>query len=278
MNSKLTTKSFVVYEFENEASEKDKPGASSLVWSGVGATTLRTATLVRVHSTAEYCIPAWCSSAHTRLTDPIINDALRTVTGCLRPTPAHPRRHPTWWASSERSHTACLSHAMQRCLDICSTQLSSVHRVGMHGILNRDTHLHPTHNSSVHRTTTKVRHSGQMTDGMQSGWRTLRDSELSSLTSVPARGVTRGERGHNSPGVESLCRRRITAGGAEWLRRKSQKCHKYFFNTVNLIPKEVRFEFGSAKLASWPGRHLTLLRPWCSLSWNGPVKNSVGPA
>jgi len=41
-----------------------------------------------VHSTAEYCAPAWCRSAHTRLIDPGINDVLRIVTGCLRPTQA----------------------------------------------------------------------------------------------------------------------------------------------------------------------------------------------
>jgi len=40
------------------------------------------------HSIAEYCAPACCCSAHTRLLDPVINDASRTVTGCLRPTPA----------------------------------------------------------------------------------------------------------------------------------------------------------------------------------------------
>jgi len=49
---------------------------------------LRTATLALVHSTAEYCAPVWCRSAHTRLTDPTINNALRIVTGSLRPTPA----------------------------------------------------------------------------------------------------------------------------------------------------------------------------------------------
>ena len=51
---------------------------------GAGATTLRTATLALVHSTPEYCAPVWCRSAH----GPTINDALRIVTGCLRPTPA----------------------------------------------------------------------------------------------------------------------------------------------------------------------------------------------
>jgi len=56
-------------------------------WSA-GATTLRTATLALVHSTAEYCAPVWCRSAHTRPIDLTINYSLRIVTGCLRPTPA----------------------------------------------------------------------------------------------------------------------------------------------------------------------------------------------
>ena len=40
-----------------------------------------------VYSTAEYCAPVWCRSAHTRLIDSVLNDALRIVTGCLRPAP-----------------------------------------------------------------------------------------------------------------------------------------------------------------------------------------------
>ena len=54
---------------------------------GAGAKTLRIATLSLVYSTAEYCTPVWCRSAHTRLIDIVLNDALRIVTGCLRPTP-----------------------------------------------------------------------------------------------------------------------------------------------------------------------------------------------
>jgi len=49
---------------------------------------LRTATLALVHSTAVYCAPAWCCSAHTRLIDPHRNDALPIVIGCLHPRPA----------------------------------------------------------------------------------------------------------------------------------------------------------------------------------------------
>ena len=55
-------------------------------WSA-GAKTLSIATLSLVYSTAEYCAPVWCRSAHTRLIDNVLNDALRIVTWCLRPTP-----------------------------------------------------------------------------------------------------------------------------------------------------------------------------------------------
>ena len=54
---------------------------------GAGAKTLRIATLSLIYSTAEYCAPVWCRSAHSHLIDSILNDALRIVTGCLRPTP-----------------------------------------------------------------------------------------------------------------------------------------------------------------------------------------------
>ena len=54
---------------------------------GAGAKTLRIATLSLVYSAAEYCAPVWCRSAHTRLIDSVLNDALRIVTGCMRPTP-----------------------------------------------------------------------------------------------------------------------------------------------------------------------------------------------
>ena len=55
-------------------------------WSA-GAKTLRIATLSQIYWIAEYCAPVWCRSAHTRLIDSVLNDALRIVTGCLRPTP-----------------------------------------------------------------------------------------------------------------------------------------------------------------------------------------------
>ena len=52
---------------------------------GAGAKTLCLATLS--HSTSEYCAPVWCCSAHIRLIDSVLNNALHIVTGCLCPTP-----------------------------------------------------------------------------------------------------------------------------------------------------------------------------------------------
>jgi len=43
------------------------------------------ATLPLVYSTAEYCAPACCRSANTSPIDPVINGALRNVTGCMSP-------------------------------------------------------------------------------------------------------------------------------------------------------------------------------------------------
>ena len=62
------------------------------------------------------------------------------------------------------------------------------------------------------------------------------------------RGVTRGARGQQFPGPRKFSNATST------------------FNTVHLLPKELRFEYGGAKLASCPGRRLTPLRPWVHAS------------
>ena len=54
---------------------------------GAGAKTLCIATLSLVYSTAEYCVPVWCCSAHTHFIDSVLNNALHIVTGCLHPIP-----------------------------------------------------------------------------------------------------------------------------------------------------------------------------------------------
>ena len=54
---------------------------------GADFTTLRTSTIALVFSTAEYACPAWSQSRHTTKLDAAINDALRTVSGAMKPTP-----------------------------------------------------------------------------------------------------------------------------------------------------------------------------------------------
>ena len=76
---------------------------------GTGAKALRTAAFSLIYSTAEYCAPAWCRSAHTRLINSLINDPLRIVTRCLRPTPTD--NLPVSPASSQLSFAAEERHS-----------------------------------------------------------------------------------------------------------------------------------------------------------------------
>ena len=76
---------------------------------GAGVKTLRIATLSLVYSTAEYCAPVWCRSAHIRLIDSVLNDALRIVTGCLRPTPTD--HLPVLQASSQLNFAEWEQHS-----------------------------------------------------------------------------------------------------------------------------------------------------------------------
>ena len=56
---------------------------------GASANTLRTATLALVFSPAEYVAPAWKNSAHVSKVDTQLNQAMRIITGCIRPTDVH---------------------------------------------------------------------------------------------------------------------------------------------------------------------------------------------
>ena len=87
---------------------------------GAGAKTLRTATLSLIYSTADFCASAWCRSAHTRLIDSVLNDALRIVTGCLRPTPKNNLPVLSGIQPAElRRQRATLSLANRSSLDPC---------------------------------------------------------------------------------------------------------------------------------------------------------------
>ena len=101
LNLSTTKTVSAVFHFNN----KETKGELKVIFLGAGATTFRTGTIALVHSTTEYCAPAWSSSAHTCLNDLLTNNALRPVNGCLPPTPSYSRKHPTCWASSQKSHT-----------------------------------------------------------------------------------------------------------------------------------------------------------------------------
>jgi len=154
------------------------------VWGAVSRL-LRTATLALVHSTAEYCAPVWCHSAHTRL----INDALWIVTGCLRPAPADNLPILAGIQPAALSHNGTklsLGHVPWS-LDTFSTQRSPVYRVQMHGASNRDTHLYLQHNNSsvFLTTTTYMLWTGWITNGMRNGWTAPQDSAFSFQTPLP---------------------------------------------------------------------------------------------
>ena len=56
---------------------------------GADPKTLRTTALALCYSSAEYCSPVWARSGHAHKIDPELNNACRTITGVLKPTPLH---------------------------------------------------------------------------------------------------------------------------------------------------------------------------------------------
>ena len=54
---------------------------------GTSFDTLRTSTTALVFAPAEYCAPVSCQSTHTKTLDAPLNEAMRTVSGCIRPNP-----------------------------------------------------------------------------------------------------------------------------------------------------------------------------------------------
>jgi len=67
-------------------------------------------------------------------------------------------------------------------------------------------------------------------------------------------GVTRGQWGRNAPCAESL-----------GVQNSLNNVASTFFNTVHLLQKDFRFEHVGTILVSFPGRHLSSVRPCLSL-------------
>ena len=92
--------------------------------------------------------------------------------------PSYSCRHSTCWASSQRSHTV----SSTPCHGAWTPAPLSAHRVGMYGVANQDTLLHPTHQFIWQQ---KCGALGGITDRRRRVWRTLRDSVLSCPTLAP---------------------------------------------------------------------------------------------
>ena len=54
---------------------------------GASAKTLRISTQAMIFPAAEYCAPFWSRSPHLKKVDVAINSSLRTICGCIKPTP-----------------------------------------------------------------------------------------------------------------------------------------------------------------------------------------------
>ena len=52
---------------------------------GANPSTIRTTALALCYSTAEHAFPVWARSVHAKNLDPELNQACRSVTGCLKP-------------------------------------------------------------------------------------------------------------------------------------------------------------------------------------------------
>ena len=53
---------------------------------GANPATIKTTALALCYSTAEYACPVWEKSSHAYKIDPVLNEACRSITGCLKPT------------------------------------------------------------------------------------------------------------------------------------------------------------------------------------------------
>ena len=80
---------------------------------------------------------------------------------------------------------------------------------------------------------------------------------------IVCRGVTRGEREAQFPG------RQITMGAPIYCGalKSPNSVTSTFFNTVHLVPKDLRFKHGGAKFASCFGRHLTSFHSWSQANY-----------
>ena len=108
---------------------------------GADATVLRKATIALVHFTAEYCVPVWCRSSHTRFIDKSINNALSIVTECLHSTPTDNLFILSGIQSTKlcAKKLYCIEIVAHRSQNISYMKGSYLHFLRSFGNLNQDT-------------------------------------------------------------------------------------------------------------------------------------------
>jgi len=133
------------------------------------------ATLALVHSAAEYCASVWCRSAHTCLIASAINDALRIMTGCLRPTPADNLPILAGIQPVEFRRNGVILSVVHRAMEPGRLLHSTVTSTPS-GNAQRLKSRHPFVPAAqlISSSDSRVRRSGRITDGMRSDWTTLR--------------------------------------------------------------------------------------------------------
>ena len=200
---------------------------------GAGAKTLRIATLSLVYSAAEYCAPVWCRSAHTRLIDNVLNDALRIVTGCLRPTPT--------------DHLPILSGIQPAEFRRIAATLSLAH----HGSLDPDHILHGLLSGSSDTRQVRLRSRRRLCQVREISWTTLPD-----LASAPLNGqITNGKRSTVKmlPGSVLLCPRPVPGllrwGYPEKLGLSSTACGLVLGDSIRPCTNGVSFLHRIASVA-----------------------------
>jgi len=89
-------------------------------------------------------------------------------------------------------------------------------------------------------------------------------SSLRNWANHDSRGVTMGDKGDTIPRAPDHYGAPNHCGGRQMSPRGAENLNNFtstFFNTINVLPKNLRFEHGGAKLASCPGPRLTSYAP-----------------
>ena len=110
---------------------------------GASFKAIRTSCLALAFAPAEYCVPVWCRSAHTKHIDVPLNESMRVITGCLRSTPTSFLPILSVITPSEKRRSAS-------CLRLYTKAINPKH------LLHETLHLKPPETSSLQVTSSPL--------------------------------------------------------------------------------------------------------------------------